>query len=519
MENSLEFSGNWYFDLGRLGLINLFEEVFDYNLNKVAELLKDKEKLKIYFTFAFLFKEVKVKITQEEYWGGKYGKEYQNLKKALSDLKKKTEKDKRKELEECKEKINKKIQSELDNLKSNYLNNKLQNNLWKEFYDFCYSRNLKDYLKRQNRVPIDSSFYKNFLFFNPSSKLEKQSVDFNNFIDNKYDKISHNLFDKAINKLMPSYDEFSNIYFCKIRLQDIQSTLNFNLFPILILCLPYAFYNISGKNYCLYSPDLKFTYSVNKKIKNFLNQMKDQKEDILKITWEKIVDTLTEYKSIWALNNMYLISYQIKKQEIVDAEYIGIDKLKAKIILDDTIRQNLNNFISISKGKNTSRIWVLNEFIKGSILLDKILEYLKSQKDKVFFNQIFYALSTEAIIIELSGENNIINGFSTDSILSNHKILNILPDRVKDNQKIMIQKNNFLKEICKSISDRQFYYAIKLIETKQKDKFLNFILKKINSTNGFGVKNWKKEALIDFILQKILYNENTWQYYAAALLV
>lgn len=137
-----------------------------------------------------------------------------------------------------------------------------------------------------------------------------------------------------------------------------------------------------------YSLDLKFTYYVNKRLKILLEKWAKRKENrlsIFQITWSAIIDSIMETQSIWTLENMYLIKYRLGgKQDILSAEFIGIPKLQASIVVDDIIRDALNRNIPTPKKERGRRIWIwiLEEFINCNPLLPHLINYVHEDLNK-----------------------------------------------------------------------------------------------------------------------------------------
>ncbi|MEO0119177.1 MAG: hypothetical protein ABIK60_01375 [candidate division WOR-3 bacterium] len=373
----------------------------------------------------------------------------------------------------------------------------------------------------KDRLWIDSNFYKNFGFYNTSQKIDKQIENFESFLKEGKLKSGSNKksteFSKTLNKLLPSSSDFSNAFFVPIDISELSKIFNntfygydYIFYPILLL-IPKAFIEISGVNYVFYSPDIDFSFKVNLRLKKYLEQLQEGKKDkeIFNITWRSILNVLVEQKSFWSLNNMYIISYRRISNEIVEkVEYIGIDKNKAKIIIDDELRDNLN--ISISM-KNEEKKWLIMEYLKRNSLFEICLRYVKDSKkngDKVKnTSSIFTALAVE--------ENNIKKHKDNYKAFYFEENKRNLISEIKDEIKEMRKANKIFNSLLENNLD---YYLINKIKEGRKDKFLNQILKMVNHSSM--LKNEKDfNFLLYYIFNKILYNNKSWQYYALPLII
>ncbi|MBP8992039.1 MAG: hypothetical protein KBG82_08690 [Spirochaetes bacterium] len=380
------------------------------------------------------------------------------------------------------------------------------------------------------RIPIDSGFYKNFLFFNNSlGNLEQRDSFYNLISFNSADEEILEKMDKTINKFLPSEKEFSNISYAELSTESFKNNIEY-LF-VYLLCFIYAFEYYKNLGYILfYSNDLDFSYIVNKKIRlgnkkigldKGRKQRSIQKNGILRLTWKQIIDTLVERKSSWSLENMYIISYQKldnKTQEGV--EYIGIPKLQASILLDDTIRKELNSWIQFRSQKfgGKSHCWLLEEFIKGKPLYPIILNHINlvlNQGENVFFNRTSsrYSLIVEAKILEFKAKHSTNNLFSSE-YFDNYKAL---VGEIKNEAKSSLFYAGFINQISADENIRR-NMGTELLETlkaKNKITFLNILLKNINESSNIGAI----ESFMDWIFNKIIVNNVSWEMYALLLIV
>lgn len=480
----LRFIGNWYVDLGILGLKNLFYEVSDIlnELNLELDQEKEIEFIKI-FLIVYLTKEIEKQINK------KIKKENVLL---IAD-------ERRKFISYILKDLNKKTERKIiDNIKE-----KFQDKLINKFIRNNQSIN-------RNRLLIDSDFYKNFAFFNNSQKFEKQKENLVLFLtegkilsrNNKKDVE----FQKDLNKFLPSYQEFGNFFFTKMTLNDFANQLPLlkHVFYASILTLPYAFININQTNYCFYSYDIDFSFNVNLGLKKYLEKTKNG-ASILDITWRSIIDVLLQRKSEWALNNMYLISYKkLSNKSVSGVEYIGISKQKARIIVDDDLREKINF--------NLNGKWLIMEFLKGSSLFDILFEYIKSNLDKnLNLENIYYAIAIDAHLIKAS--NNFKNRFyrAFNYFFNCNLVDNLL---IKDD----ILKMNYMNRCFNNInlSNKYINQLIAQLKNGNKSIFFNNLLKIINNSE---IEKNIKNLVINYILRKILYNNINWRHYALGLII
>jgi hypothetical protein len=470
----LRFTGNWYIDLGILGTIFLIENKFGYNLEKVINIWnKEPEKFNKIFTISFLHEVIN--------------------------------------------KNNEEISRGMDNVLQELRNREdfkdlTINDIWDKYFE-TYKNILKTEVKK---LPLSRAEFRDLWIFNAPT-IEKQKELWDKILNNNFPDISREqaFLDKTINKLLPSYKEFENAYFVPLYLRDL------SFFNYSFLSLREAFVDISIKgvikHYCFYSPDLEFSYVVNRKLKEYKKKIKEDSE-ILKVTWKALIDVLYLFKSEWVLSNMYLISYErMDNKKVENVEYIGIDRQKAKIIIDDEFREKLNTVLQYSRAKTNKnkqliRKWLLMEYLENNSLFDICWEYVKYsiENNNLYLEPIFYALMIEA---NSRRYNKVNNGCSAFDYIFHHS----LPDNslIKEGiRKTKRANDNFNK--IKSIERHIYYLLLQLKETK-KNSFVNNLLKIINSSE---IDHYTKRSLIDYIFNRILYNNSSnWKHYGLALIL
>lgn len=604
ISNELQFTGNWFIDAGILGFVNLMEEVYGWDLDKLQKSIKEKPEIVYYgyFPFAYFYKlsqkedeKLKTKLTNfieqnkslcrdilEKVWWGYitelfrdiwvkkkleimhkskcYGKgenakphytdiEYRNLverrEKLINSLV--TNKSFKENIQKILGKRKKLTRNGSHNLSAEdikLLEKKLSD--FSQDKDFCKSvekvikihKKLENYLnkvwdnvKSKNiskensvfcRIPVDSSFFKNYLFFNNSRGIFEQLEDLRNLIDGNTSYSDYlSKIDKAISKFLPSDKEFPNISYTEFQTKIIIKDMPY-LFVYLINFLNVFVYIGNIGNIFFYSNDLDFTYRVNKKIKIYLNKNNQASNlTILKVTWQAIIDIVVETETVWSLENMYLIRYKrLSQQDLVGVEYIGITKLQASIIIDDTLRGALNKNIPVkaSNGKIEEKIWILEEFIKNKPLLPYLIHHMHiylagriSRSNYVGKRSLVYASIVDAKIREF-GEDNRLFG---ESFFKRYR--EILTE-IKDDAKWASKASNVLRDLFKDQDERKSCANLLLTAIRRNDKyrFVNVLLKAFIKKKD---KNKSVENLVNFTFNKILSNDLSWKNYAFIFVV
>ena len=606
IQHQIDFTGNWFIDIGILGFINLMEEVYGWDLDELRKRIKNEPENVYYgyFPFAYLYKwcsdknenvdkelvsllainleksvlqnqteallnyvwfkyicklftnlwvENKLEIIHEKDMYDKKNKlkkqfNYTNSQKYLQLIREREkiiDELQKNHLEEIKEILkNKKLNEigydeikcliniDLNNIsyptipdkvkeliaKIKETHSDIENFLKEEWNKIIQTENIDKKDSHFYRLPIDSGFYKNFLFFNNSAGNLEQKQSFHHMICSNFDKEEVlDRIDKTINKFLPSESEFINISYTKLSTTIFKNQYEYIF--VYLICFTYGIENYKNLGYVVfYSNDLAFTYSVNKKLKLYKEKIKvsTHTNKIFKVTWQQIIDFLVEYKSTWSLENMYIISYQsLDNQFQKGVRYIGIHKLQASLLLDDKIREALNTRI---KCKNASdegdRCWLLEEFIQGKPLYPIILNHINltlTSDENFNWTSCLYGLLVDAYIANFRGKNKTI--FS-DNFFDNYKAL---VKEIKEEVRI----TTFFSSLISNISDeidtrkrvaRELYTALC---GKDKKMFLNILLKNLN-------ENTKLSSNINFqkwILEKIIANDTSFEMHCLILVM
>ena len=597
--NQLQFTGNWFIDAGILGFVNLMEEVYGWDLEKLRERISEEPEVVYYgyFPFAYFYnlskkdkkelkteaisfieknKELGKKILEEVWWKfitelfreswvegklkvmhesecyDKRGKvkpqyadsRYRNLVKEREELivnilknnnfKEKIEEvlGKRKELiKEGSHNLTvddiRRLEENLGNFTDDDLRKEIENIIRKHKELENYLNKIWDVFKAKNiskdksvfyRIPIDSSFFKNYLFFNNSKGIFEQLEDLKNLLDGNTNYSEYlSKIDKTISKFLPSDEDFPNILYTEFRVKTILKDVPY-LFVYLINFLN-AFVNVRGiGNVFFYSNDLDFTYQINKKIRVYIKDS-DNNLKILRLTWQAIIDTLVETETTWVLENMYLIRYKsLSQQDLIGVEYIGILKLQASIILDDTIRDTINRNIAVkaSNGKIEQQVWLLEEFIKQKPLLPHLINnihlYLADNikyEGFISMRTLVYASIVDAKVKEFGNDNRL---FGDHFFNSYRQLLSEIKNDVR-------RASGAVRAISETLedSDERKSYANLLLSAIRRDnkhRFVNTVLKALVEKKG---EEKVVKTLMSFIFDKILSNDLSWKNYALIL--
>ena len=369
------------------------------------------------------------------------------------------------------------------------------------------------------RIPVDSSFFKDYLFFNNFSGIFKQLEDLTNLIEGniKYSKYLSKL-DGTISKFLPSDEKFSNISYTMFRTKTLVESIP-HLFVYLINFLN-AFTFVKNRNIgsvFFYGSELDLTYLVNKKLRAYLNKNdRDNSLTILRMTWQFVIDAIMEAKTVWSLENMYLIRYEkLSQQDLVGVEYIEIPKLQATIIIDDTLRGALNKNVPVraSNGRIEERIWILEKFIKNEILLPYLIRHLYiflvnriNRTNYAGRGSLIYMSMVDAKIREFKRDNKLFG----DNFFNRYR--EILTE-IKEDVRWAFSITRIFRNLFKDQEERNSYANLLLtaIRRDEKYRFINILLKVFTEK----IKDNKDiNNLINFAFSRILFNDKNWRNYA-----
>lgn len=482
LTSRLNFTGNWFIDVGILGFINLMEEVYGWNLEKLEEeLVKSQERVYYgYYPFAYFSKIPSPKFidNKEVEWNNKVKEMACELEKELNSR-------------DCsKEEIFDKV--------------------WGDFICKLY----KDWgWEGERRLPISHRFYTNFLFFNTNLDHCKQkeslsyAISYSGKDSGKEGTKMLEKIDKTVNKLLPSTKDFPNIFYTNLESRIIYIPFLF----VYLLCFVHGFTKVVNRNIVFYSNNIKLCYEVNKRLRLLQkDEKKDNSNTIFTRVWGSIIDVLVEHKSEWSLQNMYIISYkQLDNRTQEDVEYIGIPKLQATMLLDDKIRAHLNRYIGIRKDKY---VWILEEFIKGNPLYPYIQQHIAyTTKSENKTNFLLYPLMVDAKVLELRANSNN-RLFSTR--YDNYKgITRDIKEEVREASYLI----GLLRDVDDDIKKRK-NLALELLDALQaedKNMYMSILLHHLNAKKELCINT----NLIKYLHEKIISNPTSFRVYGLALIM
>ena len=496
----LEFTGNWFIDAGILGFVNLMEELYGWDLDELQRKIREEPEAVFYWYFPIgyichVVREVTSKESEES----------------------------RKKVEETIKKI-----PTAPTVKDKAL-------LFEEAWKWLISNEslIGETKRGKKRIKMSwSGRYRiltNFPLFQPSYDFEGQKNIFMSLLGLKEIKDKVLMYiDKSTSKFLPSASDFPNIPYTKSCITiDVLLSLTPKA-PIFILTYPNAFISDSvvltslGYWIMFYSPELRLAYIVNKRLRKYIEKHKQENLDIFKITWRSIVDSMSETESMWSLENMYLIKIKPpvgRKQDLESVEYIGIPKLQASIIIDDTLRDALNKNIPIktSKSKIEKEVWILEELIRDRPLLPHLIHhvniFLADRTNKIYYagkRSLIYSSIVDAKIREFGEDNRLFN----ENFFKRYR--EILTE-IKDTAKWALRISNIFRDLFEDQDERKSYANLLLTIIKRNDKyrFVNALLKTITDKNvNRDIKN-----LVNFSFSKILSNDLSWKNYAFVFVV
>ncbi|MEM2146149.1 MAG: hypothetical protein QW279_12360, partial [Candidatus Jordarchaeaceae archaeon] len=368
-------------------------------------------------------------------------------------------------------------------------------------------------------------FYKNFLFFNNSKNILGQLVDLKNLIEGNINYSEYlSKLDKTLNKFLPSEEEFPNISYTEFKVSPLLKDKRF-LF-VYLLNFTNSFNNFGAGNYFFYAPDLNFAYKINKELRIKLKKIKSNEQkskiDILKVTWESILDSIFETESLWILENMFIVYYKrIENQELVNVEYFGVSKLQATFILDDSIRENLNYYLKVDE---KDYVWLIEVFTKNKPLLPIINRYIHLRlKDananipKFGKRKLLYPVLVDAKIREICSKKGYEERIFDDSFFDRFKRT---VEEVKEEFKhANLISKSFSNLIDPNGAEKYAKTLFEFVRRSQKFGFVNLMLKILNQKREDTDKIKDIMYVMNYLFEKVLNNEVSWRNFAVVFVV
>ena len=360
------------------------------------------------------------------------------------------------------------------------------------------------------RIPIDNKFYKNFVFFQQSTTHQKQKQGLFDIISFRVDDLDVlRRVDKTINKFLTSYKKAKNTYYTPLTSKHLKGFSKYLFVYLISFDRAFEFFNRLG--YVLfYSNDIEITYRVNKKLR--LRKSKIEENSVLmRVTWQEIIDSLIELKSSWALENMYIIKYRdvnSQTQRFVDVEYIGISKIHASILLDDVIRDAINYNLHVSQSEYR---WLLENLIQNRPLKPLIMRHIMLRANRktgqMGIKPLLYSLAIDSEIFSRK-EPEVFNDPLQISARMDEIVL-----RIKETYREMnTARRNIQELIPPGTRENNINQLISILRRNNRYLFVNNLLKILIQENAAF------HSLKNYLFNRILQNDDTWDIYAAALL-
>lgn len=360
------------------------------------------------------------------------------------------------------------------------------------------------------RIPIDNKFYKNFVFFQQSTTHQKQKQGLFDIISFRVDDLDVlRRVDKTINKFLTSYKKAKNTYYTPLTSKHLKGFSKYLFVYLISFDRAFEFFNRLG--YVLfYSNDIEITYRVNKKLR--LRKSKIEENSVLmRVTWQEIIDSLIELKSSWALENMYIIKYRdvnSQTQRFVDVEYIGISKIHASILLDDVIRDAINYNLHVSQSEYR---WLLENLIQNKPLKPLIMRHIilraNRKTGQMGIKPLLYSLAIDSEIFSRK-EPEVFNDPLQISARMDEIVL-----RIKETYREMnTARGNIQELIPPGTRENNINQLISILRRNNRYLFVNNLLKILIQENAAF------HSLKNYLFNRILQNDDTWDIYAAALL-
>jgi len=559
----LRFTGNWYIDLCILGFMKIMEKYYGWTLNELEQKIRENEVVvfKKFFPVAYvafylereIYKVINELEKKKKEKREKLEREYDRLRSSRSKRMSRRIEKIETEIANIDAKIEllrrcvSSLRREVRNLEINGLS--APQDLDEEVFEQAWSKILelhtsvakvfgecreisnkaRDHIEKDiddkgnlKRLMIRSDFYLNFMIFQYGYGLNTQKECLKVILSADMPSGARpevlERFDRTINKFLFSQEKIKNVLYAPMNYEIVCKMLR--RYPLVFLmCFEAAFEFLPGLGYyAFYSPDIEFTYDVNKRLRVMKGHYK-ARMDIFRITWRAVIDSLYERHATWVLEDMYLVRYGgIKQQRLIDVEYIGIDKLRASLILNDKIRNSLNERLVIIKKEDKKErllinVWLIEKFLQGHSLFPMILMYFKH---KVSDNDVNYprhklirALATEFALKKL---RKTLGCFSFEFLNSQWIPMDYVKRfllRLKTASKIAGVLSSMDREKLASLMLR----LISILEKRNRSAFMDFLLTELN----------KYDVRIPRDILKTIFNnvfmERNWEYFALGLLI
>lgn len=381
----------------------------------------------------------------------------------------------------------------------------------------------EDILKGKNRKEIMSILLKNCNAQDCKDHEEVCAEVYKNIKKECGELVIYEEFpDATINPFFYSPGEFSNIGYTNPHSIAELKKIFLPKLPLYaaFFSFPHTFQFIGGRNLSFYSNSLYYTYSIHKNVKIKVESTRSKSvRDFFKITIKSIIDELIEKQSLHSLEYLYVIEHLgVSNQRLLGVQYLKISKLNAILLLDDTIRENINKSLCCNesrkdKKRNTSDyVWIIEELLNEKPLIPYVIEHIERFVKK---GNIFFSLSTSLYILMVDANKQKLgtNGkhFQQDFFKGYPNII----DGIKRDINYTSYAANALAQILKDSENLKVYGLLDAINGNNSSYYLNILYRIILESEDKINSN----IVSMYIFKNIIQNVEGWAPYGLALLL
>lgn len=522
----LQFTGNWLIDAGILGFVNLIEDVYGWNLKSNEwKLPINSDELQGRFTFAFFHKIISERVEKllkkDNFKKGAHVDDNEKNRITCNIL------------DTLKQNIEQTIQkihfNDISSIESSVVdfNKKCKECIENEF------KNYKNHLKKisSNKTILEilndvgfiaySEFFTNlFIFNNAKNKRGKEQEIlqlFSELVCRYSVRNNSDILDKSMNVFLFSADDFHNMYFgSPPTLKKIEEFYQIN--PIyILLSIPWSFIEIQ-KHYFFHTNSLENSYYFHRYFQRHKETLQANRR-LLDVTWQALIDLLVERKADFSLENIHIIEYSsIAQQKIQDVEYLSISKLNATLLLDDTIRENLNKKIPCNENRKDSYVWLIEQLLNEKPLTPLIIEHVErfiKQRSDNKKKPIFFSLTTSLYALMIDANKQKLSTqklhFDCDFFMGYRELV----DDIKRDIRYAGYASDAFSKCMADENEQELYKLLSAIKGRNRNQYLNTLYRVLVKSD----KELDKKLVSDYAFNNIIKNKNTWAYYGIALML
>ena len=505
----LHFTGNWFIDAGILGFVNLMEEVYGWSLEELNKrLMEEPEKVYYgYFPFAYVYYNLAIRSLE------RVSSDLTKLKKSkklntkeqirkLEDTVNAVQRLKQKWIMDFRKKVfgGKIVDPSIlilpseqiwDNLKkvATDIMSLLPESAYKKTSTYNKTFKIVKAIKGNCLPPLQTPpGFRNFYLYNPAKDPDIAVKYLVSLIrgDINYLKKSHkkdmppylDYLDANVFPFSNSPKEFTNQNYSPTRVTDINKISPIPYW-IVVLSIYLPAIPLYGQYTLFYTNNLEACYIINKRIRKQISS--EEEKEILVYTWESIMDTIYETKSMFNLNEMYIIQFSFENIRVKDVEYIGIPKLKAALLMDDIIRDNLNKRATYKKGKELVSKWLLLEFVNGKQLTPFILENLKQSISKKDIARVSVKTAITAIVVDsvlnFTNDKHVFTRIPWREKMDTYEKVKKMKQDVARAHRIRIQLRRIVSNMNRNLRENLAYRLIEFIQKEDRYSMVNLVLR------------------------------------------